>query len=484
MKEQYAIMRFPKYMGPEISRIEGHNERTKEKYASNPDIDPSRTHLNFHLIDPAGKYRREAERQIARAQCRTRKDSVRVVETIITCSTKFFKDKAPEEIWAFFMHALDFLEQKQAKETFLSAVVHMDEKTPHMHVSFVPLTADKRLSAKDIIGNRRQLIAWQDACWKHMVAKYPELARGESASITGRTHLPTQVFTQMARLTKKRQRIESVPYREKPYTPEEMAKLVTPERVSLQEDIREELMGLGSAVIDKDGKTSYTGAIKQEKRLDIVIGPPAAGKSSALADWLSQANGSRVLDSDMVKERLPEYEGGLNSGYLHNESRYIWQRMMYEAAENGDNVVLPVVGGSLSSAQKNISLFEDAGYTVNVHFVTLERGKTLSRALGRFLFQGRYISPSYLYDMTDGRIDKTYEALKIGGELDGYSKWSNDVPQGQHPILLESDGIGTEVFQEHHGDSGGREPSVHGGGLGTAQGPSGTAQGGNGETKQ
>ena len=38
-KAQYAIMRFAKYKGPEISNIEAHNERTKEKYASNPDID-------------------------------------------------------------------------------------------------------------------------------------------------------------------------------------------------------------------------------------------------------------------------------------------------------------------------------------------------------------------------------------------------------------------------------------------------------------
>lgn len=46
---QYAILRFAKYKGSEISGIEAHNERTKEKYASNPDIDPSRTHLNFHF---------------------------------------------------------------------------------------------------------------------------------------------------------------------------------------------------------------------------------------------------------------------------------------------------------------------------------------------------------------------------------------------------------------------------------------------------
>ena len=64
---QYAIMRFAKYKGPEISNIEAHNERTKEKYASNPDIDLSRSKHNFHLIEPAGRYRAEAENQIQAA---------------------------------------------------------------------------------------------------------------------------------------------------------------------------------------------------------------------------------------------------------------------------------------------------------------------------------------------------------------------------------------------------------------------------------
>ena len=48
-KAQYAIMRFAKYKGPEIGNIEAHNERTKEKYASNPDVDTSRSKYNFHL---------------------------------------------------------------------------------------------------------------------------------------------------------------------------------------------------------------------------------------------------------------------------------------------------------------------------------------------------------------------------------------------------------------------------------------------------
>ena len=67
MKAQYAILRFAKYKGPEISNIEAHNERTKEKYVSNPDVDTARSHLNFHLVTPQRKYRAESEKQIAEA---------------------------------------------------------------------------------------------------------------------------------------------------------------------------------------------------------------------------------------------------------------------------------------------------------------------------------------------------------------------------------------------------------------------------------
>ena len=51
-KAQYGILRFAKYKGPEIGRIEAHNERTKETYASNPDVDTSRSSRNFHLVTP------------------------------------------------------------------------------------------------------------------------------------------------------------------------------------------------------------------------------------------------------------------------------------------------------------------------------------------------------------------------------------------------------------------------------------------------
>ena len=210
MKAQYAILRFAKYKGPEIGHIESHNERTKEKYASNPNIDTSRSHLNFHLVSPERKYRAEAEKQIAAAGCRTRSDSVRVVEVLVTASPEFFKGKKKAEIKAYFTVALDFIQKHQSKDTIISAVVHMDEKTPHMHLCFVPLTKDKRLSAKEIVGNKKKLTWWQDEFWKHMVGKYPNLERGESASETGRTHIPPRLFKEAVHLNRMKDQIMAI----------------------------------------------------------------------------------------------------------------------------------------------------------------------------------------------------------------------------------------------------------------------------------
>ena len=210
MKAQYAILRFAKYKGPEIGHIEAHNERAKEKYASNPDVDTARSHLNFHLVTPERKYRAEAEKQIAAAGCRTRSDSVRVVEALVTASPEFFKGKKRSEVKAYFTEALEFIKQNQNPDTIISAVVHMDEKTPHMHLCFVPLTEDKRLSAKEIVGNKKKLTWWQDEFWKHMVKKYPDLERGESASETGRTHIPPRLFKEAVHLNRMKDQIMAI----------------------------------------------------------------------------------------------------------------------------------------------------------------------------------------------------------------------------------------------------------------------------------
>ena len=210
MKAQYGILRFAKYKGPEIGHIEAHNERTKEKYASNPDVDTNKSKYNLHLIKPKRKYRAESEQQIAQTGCRTRSDSVRVVEALVTASPEFFEGKKRAEIREYFSYALEFIKAHQDEKTIISAVVHMDEKTPHMHLCFIPITEDGRLSAKDIVGNKKKLTWWQDEFWKHMVKKYTDLERGESASKTGREHIPPRLFKEMKHLNKYRTKLEEL----------------------------------------------------------------------------------------------------------------------------------------------------------------------------------------------------------------------------------------------------------------------------------
>ena len=206
-KAQYAILRFAKYKGPTLGRIEAHNERTKESYASNPDIKTELSKHNFHLVNPQGKYREVSNQIIRQAGCRVRKDSVTAVEVLITASPAFFEKKSRREVREFFEYAVEFMKSKQNPETYISAVVHVDERTPHMHLCFVPVTPDGRLSAKEIIGNKKKLTQWQDEYWSYMVKKYPDFERGESASSTGRTHIPPRLFKQAARLNRQKDRL-------------------------------------------------------------------------------------------------------------------------------------------------------------------------------------------------------------------------------------------------------------------------------------
>ena len=207
---QHAILRFEKHKGNPARPLEAHHERQKEQYASNPDIDTSRSKYNFHIVKPEGRYYHFIQNRIEQAGCRTRKDSTRFVDTLVTASPEFFKGKSPKEIQAFFQRAADFLIGRVGRENIVSAVVHMDEKTPHLHLVFVPLTEDNRLCAKEIIGNRANLTKWQDDFHAYMVEKYPDLERGESASQTGREHIPPRIFKEMTQLTKQKEQLDAL----------------------------------------------------------------------------------------------------------------------------------------------------------------------------------------------------------------------------------------------------------------------------------
>ena len=105
---------------------------------------------------------------------------------------------------------MDFIKKSIVPENIFSAVIHLDEKTPHMHLCFVPLTKDNRLCAKEIIGNSTKLIEWQDKFYEHMSNKYSMLERGESARYTHRKHIPANIFKSAYKLQKMQLEIEEI----------------------------------------------------------------------------------------------------------------------------------------------------------------------------------------------------------------------------------------------------------------------------------
>ncbi len=206
----YAILRFQKRKAGGVAACERHNERKKEAYKSNPDIDMERSKNNYHLVKPPRyTYKKEINRMVAEAGCRTRKDSVMMVETLITASPEFMNQLPPEEQKAYFTMALDFISERVGEKNILSAVVHMDERTPHMHLCFVPITPDNKLSAKSILGNQKSLSEWQTAYHERMSSRWNQLERGQSSMETKRKHVPTWLYKLGGRLDKQYEEIVS-----------------------------------------------------------------------------------------------------------------------------------------------------------------------------------------------------------------------------------------------------------------------------------
>ena len=140
--------------------------------------------------------------RIEEAQCHVRKDSVLFVETLITGSPKFMVNLPAQEQYEYFERVLKFMKEEVGEENIFVATVNLDEKTPHMHVCFVPITQDKRLSAKVVLGNQKKLSEWQTKYHEHMSQCWNELERGASAMGTHRKHIPVWQYKKAQRLDK------------------------------------------------------------------------------------------------------------------------------------------------------------------------------------------------------------------------------------------------------------------------------------------
>lgn len=175
-----GIVRVQKMSSGSVKGIQIHDRREKEGAShTNPDIDWSQSHQNYDLHPAQNENfnrvvkERIGELNLTRA---VRKDAVVMAQVLVTSDHDYFDKLTPEQTKKFFEDSYNFLADRYGKENIVSSVVHMDERTPHMHFNFVPVTEDGRLAAKNVL-TRPKLIEQQDQ-FAEKVGKNHGLERG------------------------------------------------------------------------------------------------------------------------------------------------------------------------------------------------------------------------------------------------------------------------------------------------------------------
>ena len=173
-----------KYNRNDVVGIERENKRDENyKPTKNPDIDLSRTNGNYHIVQRDCSYTSYINQRIKElAPKRKVKDDAVLISSFILGSDKeFFDGLTQEEQYAFFYDCTRFFAERYGEENIISAVVHVDETSPHLHLNMMPVL-DGRLCCKqlfDKVGLKELQTDFHEA-----VGKRWGLQRGKEVSKT------------------------------------------------------------------------------------------------------------------------------------------------------------------------------------------------------------------------------------------------------------------------------------------------------------
>lgn len=163
----FCVMNIQKRKKTDIGGIQKEATRTAAEY--NNQVQPGMDIFNVNLIQ-SNNWMQDIQAEIDQAGAKTRSNSVVALDAIYTASGDFFKGKSNEENDQFFRDCLEFHQRKFGH--VISAVIHYDETTPHLHILSVPLTQDGRLSAREIVGNRANLSRMQTEFFEQVGKEY------------------------------------------------------------------------------------------------------------------------------------------------------------------------------------------------------------------------------------------------------------------------------------------------------------------------
>ena len=217
----YAIIRNTKYKRENLKGIFRHNERRNKNY-SNDNIDKEKSYLNYSIKSPQYSYEKEFDRikEKYNLKGQIKKVSNIACEYIITSDHDFFERIGEEETRRFFETAYKFVAKYKnlGEQYIISAKVHRDEQTPHMHLIFLPVvhTTDKKGNSIDKLAcsefwkakdSYRQL---QDAFYRYMVENGFDLQRGLPKEETNRQHYSVEEYKKITNFKQTKEILKSM----------------------------------------------------------------------------------------------------------------------------------------------------------------------------------------------------------------------------------------------------------------------------------
>ena len=217
----FAIIRNTKYKRENLKGIYRHNERRNKNY-SNDNIDKEKSYLNYSLKSPKYRYDKEfdimKEKYDLKGQIKTVSNIA--CEYIITSDKQFFDEIGEEETKRYFETAYNFVtEYKNLGEQYImSAKVHMDEETPHMHLIFLPVvhTQDKKgndidkLACSEFWKEKDSYRRLQDAFYQYMTSHNFKLERGVPKEETGREHIDIKEYKEITNFDKTKEKLQNM----------------------------------------------------------------------------------------------------------------------------------------------------------------------------------------------------------------------------------------------------------------------------------
>lgn len=217
----FAIIRNTKYKRENLKGIYRHNERRNKNY-SNDNIDKEKTYLNYSLKSPKYRYDKEFDMMKERYKLKGQIKTVSNIdcEYIITSDKQFFEEIGEEETKRYFETAYNFVaEYKNLGEQYImSAKVHMDEETPHMHLIFLPVvhTQDKKgnnidkLACSEFWKEKDSYRRLQDAFYQYMTSHNFKLERGVPKEETGREHIDIKEYKEITNFDKTKEKLQNI----------------------------------------------------------------------------------------------------------------------------------------------------------------------------------------------------------------------------------------------------------------------------------